>query len=344
MVSPKMKKVFPLIILSILINFEIYSTNKQIQSHNQPQELLFKKNHLTSQDFNSEDVKNITIKTTYETIEFSEIYGTDISIDIYSNNNTILPEIKLENNTLTIKSSVITKSKRATPGDICKIIIYLPKDIWLNSLSILYAPELFTQKTEPPQKNEEFIIPGINSLNTTIETINTNITGKNITGNIVLKTKNGNIKLENITSKPVSKTKKITKENIQLYATTDTGTITLSNFSGSYLSLKSGNSITARNIATEIFEMKSLEGNIFATLKNSPLATSEIITKSGNIQIFLPKNSSYTINVTSLRGTFIDKIDPQRKTRPHTITKNYNKGGPSINLETLTGTIELESF
>lgn len=339
-----MKKVFPLIILSILINFEIYSDNTPIQSHNQPQDLIFTKNHLTSQDFPSEDVKNITIKTTYETLEFSEIYGTDISIDVYSNNNTILPEIKLENNTITIKSSVITKSKKATLGDICKIIIYLPKDIWLNSLSILYAPELFSQETEHPQKNEEFIIPAIKSLNTTIETINTSITGKNITGNIVLKTKNGNIKLENITPKQVSKTKTTTKEDIQLYATTNSGTITISNFTGSYLSLKSGNNITARNIAPEIFEIKSLEGNIVATIKNSPLATSEIRTKSGNIQIFMPKNNSYTINVTSLRGTFIDKIDPQRKTRPHTITKNYNNGGPSINLETLTGTIELESF
>lgn len=343
MINKKQKKLFQLFFIILSIYFSAGTEELKTSTQNQIQDLGFHRNLMTSQSFFSEDVKNLSIETTFETLEFLEIYGTEISIDVYSNNNTILPKITKKNKTLSIKSSVITESKKNTPGDKCKIIIYLPKDIWLDNLNIFYAPELFSQKKLSSQQ-QEFTIPKIKSLNTTIETINANITGKNLTGSIIIKTNTGNITIENIMPTQITSSLKINNEDVQFYAITNTGNITLSNFTGHYLSLKTKNNITARNIAPEIFEIKTSEGNTVATFKNSPIATSQINSKSGNIQLFMPKNASYSINITSPRGTFIDKIQDQRKNRPHAITKQYNDGGPTINLETIKGTIELENF
>lgn len=287
------------------------------------------KNLVSTQAFPIDEVKNLNIKITYENIQFSTIYGSEISIEIYSNNNQLLPEISLKNQTLSLISSPINTLKKITPGDNCKIIVYMPKEVKFYNFSFFYAPTFFNPKS--PQSDNAFVIPPISSENILIETKNTDIKGDKLNSNLILKTETGNINITNTKSS-------------ELQATSRYGNININNFSGHYLLLKTPNNITANNISTDFFELKSDIGNITLNLKKAPESSSYIKTTKGLVQLFLPETANFNISVLSPHGRFLDKTQNRRISARYEYTKSYNNGGALIKIETTTGNTELEMF
>lgn len=257
------------------------------------------------------------ITTTYEIIQFSTTFSKDLIIDIYGNNNTIIPEINIKNKTLCIE----TTASYTNPGDICNIIIYLPEKISFKNISILSE-----------NKNEkEFLIPDISAENIIIEKVTADIRGKSISGNLILKTVTGDIELNNITSN-------------QIYLSSKKGNINIKSFEGEYVSIKTSNKITADDITCDFFDIKSEYGNISLALNKAPESSSYLKSDRGQLQLFIPKDESFDLSVYSSRGFFFDKKMKKRSSPRHEYTISYHKGGPVIHVATKSGNIELYDF
>lgn len=114
-----MKK-FLCIIYSLLSSFFLFS-----QEIN-PENLVVKN------DYSSEQILNLKCNLTFENLLTQSFYGNEITIEIYSNNKIKTPQISQNKNTIEISS---TKQKY-TQGDICSIIIYIPKNFTFENIII----------------------------------------------------------------------------------------------------------------------------------------------------------------------------------------------------------------
>ena len=209
-------------------------------------------NLISTMAINIKDVKDINIFLTYEEIEFSSIYGNEIVVDLYANNNHLLPSIdvtkdKESRGVLNIKTS--TKGYSATKGDKCKIAVYIPQKVLFDNISFLSV-------------NPFFSLSNINAKDALIM-------DKGIS--------NGNI---NITNSKFS----------SLTVLSENSKVNIENTESEYLSIKtnSGN-ITLKNITSDYFDIITKTAFVSIFLKQVPLASSNINTTDGNIELFIPK-------------------------------------------------------
>lgn len=305
------KILFTFLFFAILNSFTLFSQD------------LSASNFISTQSFEKTGIEKFNINLSYENIEFSEIYSDEISIDIYSNNDKLLPTVNKNNDTLEINS----KMKLSTPGDYCKIVVYLPKKFSLNNLYV----NIGNSKNTKLLCINEFTIPNIPIKNININSQNTDIKGNNFNSDIKINTVDGNILLTNITSK-------------QLYIISKNGKINIDNYKGEYIFLKTDNNINADNILCDYFKVFTNQGSLYLALKQAPLATSYIESTTGLIQLFVPEKNNFNIEVHSSKGTFSDKIINKRFTPRHEYSYSYNQGGASIKINTTIGNIELDNF
>ncbi len=96
------------------------------------------KNILYSQTFDSLQLEQIDISLTYENLKIQQIYGDELVIEIGSNNNKRLPEVKLEADQQDLVSclKILSTVKRARLGDNCTVYLYIPKDFLAKEMSI----------------------------------------------------------------------------------------------------------------------------------------------------------------------------------------------------------------
>ena len=116
-----MKKIFLSFFIFTLFSICFSQTNQQIIPSN-----LIKK-----QIIKSKSLDNLTVSLNYENVSIKDYSSSEILIEIYSNNNKKIPEIKFENKNLSIKSI-----KNYKKGDYCFICIYLPSNLLLNKFSL----------------------------------------------------------------------------------------------------------------------------------------------------------------------------------------------------------------
>lgn len=138
------------------------------------------KNFVESQVFDVEVINEIDIHLIYEKIQIEKIYGKEVLLEIYSNNNSLLPEVKFQKG----KLSIMGNKKKHTKGDFCKIILYLPQENNCEQMSLAvknYDLNLFDLK--------------IGSLMIKVEEANINIRGLKVDF-LDCKSKSGNIFLQ----------------------------------------------------------------------------------------------------------------------------------------------------
>lgn len=269
---------------------------------------LFSQNLISTKALNINEVKCLTVDLTYEKIEFSPIYGNEIVIDLYANNNHMLPSISLDQNEegrgcLSLKTS--TKGNNATSGDICKISVYIPYEAFFDSITInLTNPNFILDSV----KAKDVLIIDRGKEKGRIDVINSNISSLNIMSSSSF------INIQNIKSEYI---KTNTKDS----------------------------EIALKNIASDYFDVESKNGIITASLISVPYATSTIKSENGTIELFVPKeNEGFTLNVHSNKGSLNNKIDKKKLSPRLGYEKSYNEGGAIIYLVTTNSDITVSDY
>ena len=324
-----MKKFFPAFLILAFFSFTVFSQNYADAKVNA--------NLLSAQTFPQNSIRNLTIETTYENLQVVESYGTDLSLELYCNNNKLLPEITTTENSLTIKST----PKKTTAGDICQIILYIPADTNFENFII-----------KTGEKNKGNIsLANLKSDILNIETYNSNVSGSFLSGNITIKSVNGNVEIDNISSENsaiFTKNGQISIKNAQIrqFSTiSDSGIVKINNFTGEYILLKTeAGNIIADNLICDYFDINSKSGDVSISLKETPTGSSNLHSDKGFVQCFIPEEESFTLVVHSTKGTFFNKLDKSRNTPRHDFIKDYNNGGAEIAIKTFSGDIEVDRY
>ena len=290
-----MKKTFSILTLFLLFFHSLFSQSLS--------------NLISTNAIDTSTIKNIDIDLTYESISFSPIYGDEIVVDLYANNNLMLPVIDIDEGRglLTIKTS--TKGYNATVGDICKIAVYIPRDVFFDNINITLVSSTFTID-EVKAKDISIIDRG--NKEGRIDIINSNFSSLSILSN-----------------SSVLNLEKVKAEYIKCFT-------------------KDSN-IALKNISSDYFDINTKTGFISVSLSTIPLATSNITTISGNIELFVPNatrsnNIGFTLEVYSNKGELNDKIN-KKKLQPRLgYTRDINNGGAIILLSSERGNIEVSEY
>ena len=269
---------------------------------------------VNNESFLKNQISNIEIKLICEDLEIKETYGDEILIEVYCNNRKKAPVIECKNETLYISSKV----NFTVFGFICKVKVYLPAN----------------------QKFSNVKIEGTSS-DISIDSL--------YSEDFYLDTTSGEIDIEEISTKEL--TSKTTSGEISFgkiscdtaTITSNSGEINIDDFYGEYFKVNTtSGEIDIYNIDTEYFAAGSTSGKISLDFKNIISAKSQIKTTSGEINIFVPKNSSFNVAVSSSSGTFKDKISGNRLTPRSEYIQKYNEGGAQMTIRTTSGNISLE--
>lgn len=226
------KKVFFLILL--ISSFYISAQDLN------PDSLVYK------EDFSVSDIKTLKFNLTFENLITDVFYGDEITVEIYSNNLIKTPVVSVAGTSLSISS---TKQKN-TPGDLCTVVVYIPKKHTFESVSI--------------SNNKGSI----------------NLESINVFDYIKISTTSGNIKLSNsntsyLNAKTQSGNIKLNSQVLDYFETsTQSGEISInlldSPYGKSFAKTESGNiTLKLPSYADYNLELKSKNGSFWDVKNNS---------------------------------------------------------------------------
>ena len=289
---------------------------------------------VNNESFLKNQISNIEIKLICEDLEIKETYGDEILIEVYCNNRKKAPVIECKNETLYISSKV----NFTVFGFICKVKVYLPANQKFSNVKI-------------EGTSSDISIDSLYSEDFYLDTTSGEIecTNLSIENNSIITSTSGEIDIEEISTKEL--TSKTTSGEISFgkiscdtaTITSNSGEINIDDFYGEYFKVNTtSGEIDIYNIDTEYFAAGSTSGEISLDFKKIISAKSQIKTTSGEINIFVPKNSSFNVAVSSSSGTFKDKISGNRLTPRSEYIQKYNEGGAQMTIRTTSGNISLE--
>lgn len=90
-------------------------------------------NLLLKENYKAQEIKNISINLSSEQVHISPIYGDEISIEVHSNNRSLIPSVIVGQGGLSIGAS---RSKHHGLVDYCDIDLFIPYDSDFESISI----------------------------------------------------------------------------------------------------------------------------------------------------------------------------------------------------------------
>lgn len=137
-------------------------------------------------------VTNIDFYLSYEDITLENIYGDEILLEIYSNDNHKIPQINQQEETISLTSAKISK---LYSSDYCHIKVYIPYELQLSNLRI----STLSGKIDFQKISAEEI---------SLKTKEGKIQGQNLLAisNISIQSEKGNIDINAVTSETVSGT------------------------------------------------------------------------------------------------------------------------------------------
>lgn len=289
---------------------------------------------VNNESFLKNQISNLDIKLICEDLEIKETYGDEILIEVYCNNRKKAPAIECRNETLYISSKV----NFTVLGFTCKIKVYLPANQQFSNVNI-------------EGTSSDISIDSLSAKDLHLDSTSGDIECKSLSidTNAKITSTSGEIDVEEIYTKEL--TSKTTSGEISFgkiscdtaTITSNSGEINIDDFYGEYFKVNTtSGDIDIYNIDTEYFTAGSTSGEISLDFKNMISAKSQIKTTSGEINIFVPKNSSFNVAVSSSSGTFKDKISGNRLTPRSEYIQKYNEGGAQMTIRTTSGNISLE--
>lgn len=299
------------------------------------QAFAFEKNLLVKESFNTDSITKLNFNLTYEDVVIQKVYSDEITMEIYSNYKKKLPSYEVNNKALELKST----SSHIFNYDLCKIFLYIPEDYKMQEVLINTT-------------SGDIQINVLNAENMSINSTSGDIDAENINSDEDFSATaiSGDIDIEDIKAKTI--TLKTNSGDIDVEQTqvedmnlrTTSGSIESDKFDGEYLSLESNSgSIECNNTGCSYFTASTISGDITLILNNAPSAASSIKTKSGDIELVIPKNQGFDIVASSNSGRLHDEINDTSTSARGEFRSSYYGGGSEITVKTNSGDITIDN-
>jgi uncharacterized lipoprotein YehR (DUF1307 family) len=167
------------------------------------------KNLVLRNTFSSTSIRNLKTNLNFENLTFDQTYSDEIIIEIYTNNNKLIPQITITNENTPNSTLNITSAKlKNRKGDICSVVLYLPYKYSLQNVNIhnnysnIDFKKLDCQELEIENISGQTLLNMVFCQSTIISQQNGNIICKNFQSEyFFIDNSNGNIVFE-LTSNP----------------------------------------------------------------------------------------------------------------------------------------------
>lgn len=260
-------------------------------------------------------IKNLDVNFAAGNVTVKTDYTDHIEIIITKEIDVSAPTVKLDKDTLSIKTKILSSFKKEQDIEIC-----VPTGLKLNDVKIVSM-----------------------SANSYIENAEINNLTVTTTGGLI-KIKNSKIyglaKLAGASGKYSAKNSEITN----LVCSAVNGEITVEDCRTGLVQLEAANGkINLFNAVTENFEIQAMGGPVTVQLKEMITKNSYVKTTSGTVDITVPKDAAYKAVVTSLNGSFIDNNTFVTAAQCDALESSYKGGTVEIKLNTKSGKMTLSS-
>ena len=299
-------------------------------------------NLLKKEDFGANAIDNICADLSWENIKIQETYdSTSLEVETYCNNRKHAPEISVSGSTLYIDTTNKGFNFFSSPtGLSCTIIIYVPQKKDFDEISL---------KTTSGEIEIERILSAKREIK--INSTSGEITSSKglFADTIKIASTSGDIELYNIDADEFSaeansagiEVKKFTGGTGKIHTTS--GDIEVEDFASEYADfLSTSGGITVKKFDCDYFDAKNTSGGIEMDLISAPAATSSISCTSGDVDLYLPMRSKFSVDVSCSSGTFRDKFNNNRMEPRNNYREDYNGGGAVIKIQTTSGDVTLE--
>lgn len=260
-------------------------------------------------------IKNLDINFAAGNVTVKTDFTDHIDIVITKEIDVSAPTVKLDKDTLSIKTKILSSFKKEQDIEIC-----IPTGLKLNDVKIIsMSANSYIEDAE------------INNLTIT-------------TTSGLIKIKNSKIyglaKLAGASGKYSAKNSNITN----LVCSAVNGEISIEDCNTGLTQLEAANGrISLLNTVTENFEIQTMGGAVTVQLKEMITKNSFAKTTSGTIDITVPKDSAYKAVVTTLNGSFIDNNTFVTAAQCDGLESSYKGGTVEIKLNTKSGKMTLSS-
>lgn len=260
-------------------------------------------------------IKNIDVNFAAGNVTVKTDFTDHINITITKEIDASAPTVKLDKDTLSIKTKLLSSFKKEQDIEIC-----VPTGLKLNDIKFVCV-----------------------SANSYVEDIEAN--------NVSINTTSGLIKIKNSkiygTTKLAGASGKITVKDSEistLSASTVSGEISFDETKTGLVQMETVNGkLNLQNAVTESFELQTMSGAIEILLKEIMTKNSFAKSTGGSINLVVPKNTPYNAVVTTLNGSFIDNNTFVTAAQCDELISTYQKGTVDIKLNTKSGKITIGS-
>jgi len=280
------------------------------------------------------NLKNLNINLLSENLSIKEIYGDEITIEIYSNYKKYIPSIETENNALNIQS--VNKSFRF--GEYCNVEICIPQDKKFNTIKI-------------KQSSGTLEIEKLYANNIILESTSGSLSADNLRADYELKIEksSGSTKINKLASDELSISSTSGSVKIESINTIDSnfnltsGSIKIGKLDTESFDLEStSGSSNISSITADYFTVRSTSGSVTLEFENAPIATSKITASSGSVKLYFLSKDGFDLTFASSSGSFYDGINGSRVSpRGNYETKFYN-GGANLIVKTASGSLSID--
>lgn len=297
-------------------------------------------NLLSKNEFDAAAIKNLDFELAWEDLEIKETFDSSLSIEVYCNYRKFAPEIRASGSSLQIESKQYKNTYFPfSKGTNCTVVMYVPHDKSFNDVYIKASCGDITSEKEVKA----------NLIKIVTSSGDIEVNGGLFADEIRVKATSGDVKLNNLDADTLSVETSSGDINISAYTggtglvKATSGDIKLEDFAVEYGNFKaSSGTISLRRFDSDYFDVETTSGNQYLFLKTAPIAKSKISASSGNIDLVIPKDGDFEVDVHSSSGTFKSTFSNNRLVPRNTFHEKINGGGPVIEISTSSGSISLD--
>lgn len=293
-------------------------------------------NMIDKKGFSNSSVNNLDFDLSSETVEIKETLDSNITVEIYCNNNRMAPEVKMNGSTLSLTSKAATSFWVALR---CTVYVFIPQGMSFDNINlkttsgeIKIEPALSAHSIAIRSTSGEIDVNGgLFADSITVKSTSADIEVKNLDADdLIIESTSGEIELSKYTGGTGS-------------LRTTSGDISVLDFAVEYAKFKTtSGDISVKNLDCDYFDFESTSGSQHTTLINAPIAKSKMESSSGSLDITVPAGSHFEVDVHSNSGTFKDGFSNNRFVPRSTFHEKINDGGAVIELSTSSGDIDLD--